>query len=100
MRNCYGSFNNDILSDLYSLFISYYNFNSFEFIIVGLMLLLGSVICVTLNRFIYLNKVSSYSDFLKMFDFFKDFTKFLFIRRQDLNTQSIHIGLSRMFFKK
>jgi hypothetical protein len=88
------------MNDLYGLFVSYYYLNSFEFIFIGLILLIGSVICVNLNRITKINKINAYSDLFIIFDFFKDFAKFIFMRKQNLTDQENHPASTRIFKKK
>lgn len=90
----------DILTDLFGLFLSYYYINSFEFIFVGLLLLIGSLVCVNLNKFTRSNRVNSYHDLFLIFDFFKDFVKFIFMKKQNLVDQENHPSATRVFKKK
>lgn len=90
----------DILTDLYGLYLSYYRLNSFEFIFVGLLLLIGSLLCVNINKFNRINKINSYHDLFLIFDFFKDFVKFIFMRKQNLVDQENHPASTRIFKKK
>ena len=96
----YESLWSDILTDLYGLYLSYYRFNSFEFIFVGLLLLIGSLLCVNINKFNRTNKINSYHDLFLIFDFFKDFIKFIFMRKQNLVDQENHPSSTRIFKKK
>lgn len=96
----YETLNITILNDFFSFFKSYYYYNSFEFIMVGFVLLLGSLICVNLNFFSKNNKVLNYYDFFIVFDFFKDFSKFIFMRKQNLNDQLNTQASTRIFKKK
>lgn len=96
----YESLWSDILTDLYGLYLSYYRFNSFEFIFVGLLLLIGSLLCVNINKFNRINKINSYHDLFLIFDFFKDFVKFIFMRKQNLVDQENHPSSTRIFKKK
>ncbi len=91
---------NDILTDFYGLYLSYYRFNSFEFIFIGLLLLVGSLLCVNINKFNRINKINGYHDLFLVFDFFKDFVKFIFMRKQNLVDQEIHPSSTRIFKKK
>jgi|HigsolmetaAR201D_1030396.scaffolds.fasta_scaffold01125_14 hypothetical protein len=90
----------DILTDLYGLFLGYYRFNSFEFIFIGLLLLIGSLLCVNINKFNRINKLNNYHDLFLIFDFFKDFVKFIFMRKQNLVDQENHPSSTRIFKKK
>lgn len=84
----YEAFNNSIMNDFTPLTLSYYSINSAEFIIIGLLLLLGSVACVNLYKSNKNYTIVKQSNLLNMFDFFKDFINFSFIRKQDLNNQT------------
>lgn len=84
----YESINNHIMNDFMPLTISYYSINSIEFIIIGILLLLGSVACVNLYKSNKNFTIIKQSNVLTMFDFFKDFINFSFIRKQDLNNQT------------
>ncbi len=96
----YEALYNQKMNDLFGLYISYYYINSFEFLIVGLLLLIASVIAVNLNKFNKNIKSNNYYDLLTIFDFFDDFTKFLFLRKQNLMDQTISSASTRMFKKK
>lgn len=84
----YEALNNTILNDFTPLTISYYSINSFEFIAIGLLLLLGSVACVNLYKSNKNHTIIKQSNLLNVFDFFKDFLNFSFLRKQNLNTQT------------
>lgn len=98
--NWYESISNEFVTDLFGLFISYYYINSFEFLIVVFFLLIGSLICVNLNKLNRLNRSMSYGDMFLVFDFFKDFVKFIFMRKQNLVEQENHPASTRIFKKK
>jgi hypothetical protein len=88
------------MNDLFGLYLSYYYINSFEFLVVGLLLLIASVIAVNINKFNKNIKSGNYYELLTIFDFFDDFTKFLFLRKQNLMDQTISSTSTRMFKKK
>jgi hypothetical protein len=96
----YYNFRTDLFNDLYPLYINFFYFNSFSFLLVALLLLFASLICVNLNISLKTNKIKNYSNFLLLFDFFKDFTKFIFMRKQNLTEQLNTTGSSRFFKKK
>jgi hypothetical protein len=97
--NFYENLSVSILNDFFPFFKSYYFYNSIEFLLVGFLLLVGSLICVNLNFFSKSNKVINYFDFFVVFDFFKDFSKFIFMRKQNLNDQ-LHAQPATRIFKK
>lgn len=96
----YEALNNSKMNDLFGIYISYYLINSFEFIIIGLLLLIASVVCVNLNKFNRNIKANNYYELITLFDFFEDFVKFIFMRKQNLVDQEISSASTRMFKKK
>lgn len=98
--NWYESVTNEFLTDLFGLFLSYYYINSFEFLIIVFFLLIGSLICVNISKLNRLNRTANYSDMFMIFDFFKDFVKFVFMRKQNLVDQENHPASTRIFKKK
>ena len=96
----YESLNNNKMNDLFGIYVSYYLLNSFEFIVIGLILLIASVVSVNLNKFNRHLKANNYYDLLTLFDFFEDFVKFIFMRKQNLVDQSISSTSTKIFKKK
>lgn len=88
------------MNDLFGIYISYYVINSFEFIVIGLLLLVASVVSVNLNKFNRNIKANNYYELITLFDFFEDFVKFVFMRKQNLVDQAISSTSTRMFKKK
>lgn len=91
---------NNRMNDLFGLYISYYLINSFEFLIIGLLLLVASLVCVNLNKFNRNIKSNNYYELTTLFDFFDDFVKFIFMRKQNLVDQEISSASTKMFKKK
>lgn len=96
----YEALNNDKSNDLFGSMLSFYIFNSFEFLIIGVLLLVGSIICVNLNRFLKSNRVYNYPKLFNLFDIFKDSVKTLFMRKQNLVNQEAQVSSTKMFKKK
>ena len=96
----YEAFNNTLMNDFLTLTLAYYSVNSFEYILVGYLLLLGSIICVALNKIQKNVKLNGNSNFLNFFNFFSNFLNFSFIRKQTLNDQSFYQPNLRLFKKK
>jgi len=96
----YEALNNSKMNDLFGIYISYYVINSFEFIVIGLLLLIASVVSVNLNKFNRNIKANNYYELITLFDFFEDFVKFVFMRKQNLVDQAISSTSTRMFKKK
>jgi len=88
------------MNDLFGIYISYYLINSFEFMVIGLLLLIASLVSVNLNKFNRTIKANNYYDLLTLFDFFDDFVKFIFMRKQNLVDQEISSTSTKMFKKK
>jgi hypothetical protein len=87
------------MNDFTALTISYYIINSIEFLSIGLLLLIGSVVCVNLYKSNKNFSVIKQSNILSVFDFFKDFINFTFIRKQDLNKQTMKTSSLRSIKK-
>lgn len=98
--NFYESLNNLKLFDFFGLYVSYYNINSFEYLIIGFILLLASLVCVNLNKFIRINRSFNYYSILNLFDFFYDFIKVFFLKKQNLNNQTNQLSYVKILKKK
>ena len=88
------------MNDAYGLYISFYHVNPSEFLSIGALLLYGSVLCVNINKLNRSFKISSYTDLLSIFNFFKDFVNFIFLRKQNLNDQARAEAATRRFCRK
>ena len=88
------------MNDFFSLYVSYYFINSFEFLSVGLLLLFVSLVCVNLNKFNKNFKLNNYYNLFTIFDFFFDFINFFFLRKQNLVDQENTVAATRVFKKK
>ena len=88
------------MNDFLVLTIGYYSVNSLEFVLIGFLLLVGSVVCVVLNKIQKNVKISNSASFLNLFSFFTDYLNFSFLRKQDLNNQGISTPTIRLFKKK
>lgn len=96
----YESLNNTLMNDAVGLMISYYGVNSFEFLLLGFILLVGSLVVVNLNK---LNKnvhYPKYNTFLEVFNFLKNWVNSFFIRKQNLTDQEMTYASTRVFGKK
>lgn len=99
-ENYYEALVNINVNDFKLLFISYYKINSIEFLTIGLLLLVGSVACVNLNKYQKLIKIYKHDSFLKTFDYFVNFVDFMFLRKQNLNYQTQRQPVVKIFKKK
>ena len=98
--NYYESFLNQITNDLFGFSISYFLLNSFEFILIGFLLLVGSVICVNLYQINKNTRIQNHYSFLNVFNFFTDFLSFSFLRRQNITKQGNTKAALKLFKKK
>jgi hypothetical protein len=88
------------MNDFFSLTLSYYSVNSVEFLLIGYLLLLGSVVCVSLNKIQKDSKINNLPTFFKFFNFFSNFLNYSFLRKQTLSDQSNYQPNLRIFKKK
>lgn len=96
----YEAIFNSNMNDFRALTIGYYSINAVEFIIIGLILLVGSVVCVNLNKLQKSIKLFKYSLYFNIFDYFKDLMNYTFMRKQNLTTQTMNPSSVRIFKKK
>lgn len=96
----YEALYNVNMNDFRALQIGYYSINAIEFIFIGGILLVGSLVCVNLNKLQKLMKLFKYSIYFNMFDYFKDFINFTFMRKQNLIQQSLKTTNIKIFKKK
>jgi len=100
LDNYYEAFTNTVLNDLFGFAIVYYFINVIEFIFVGFLLLVGSVLCVNLYQMSKNVRVQNYNNYLTVFNFFLDFSSFFFLRRQNLIKQGNTKSSLKVFKKK
>jgi hypothetical protein len=98
--NYYEALYNNITNDLFGFSISYYLLNSIEFILIGFLLLVGSVVCVNLYAINKGIRAQVYTNYLSVFNFFTDFVNFSFIKKQNLIKQGNSKASSTVFSKK
>jgi len=96
----YEALNNDKTNDLYVIYLAFYLINSLEFVCVIYLLLVGSLICVNMNKVLKNNKTFNYRNMFDLFDVFKDSIMMLFLRNQNLVEQGTANASSRFFKKK
>jgi hypothetical protein len=96
----YEALHNNKSNDVAPLKSSYYLISSLEFIFVGLLLLIGSLVCINLYRLKNNFKLSNYSDFLALFNLFDDFVNLSFLRKQNLIDQNFILSAIKFFKKK
>lgn len=96
----YESIYNTNMNEFTQLLLSYYSFNSLGFVIIGMILLVGSVVCVNLFKVNKSYRLYSYNTFFSFFSFFSDSVNYNFIRKQNLHNQSMAIPSTKLFKKK
>ena len=96
----YEAFNNKSLNDFLVLTISYYSFNSVELLLIGFILLIGSVVCVLLNRIQKFSKNNNLLNFFFKISDILNYKNFFFLRKQNVNKQSFYNPSLRVFKKK
>ena len=98
--NFYESVLNPITNDLFGFTIAYYLLNFVEFLVIGFLLLIGSVICVNLYQINRNVRTQIYFNFLNIFNFFSDFLSFNYLRRQNITKQGNTKAALKVFKKK
>jgi hypothetical protein len=96
----YEAVYNSNMNDFSALYLSYYVINSFEFLIIGFFLLIGSIVAVNLYKLTKYAKVDKYSTLFEIFDFFKDSVDYIFMRKQNTTKQSNQPAATKIFKKK
>ena len=91
---------NSNMNEFTQLLLSYYSFNSLGFVIIGIILLVGSVVCVNLYRVNKNFSLYSYNGFFSFFSFFSDLVSYSFIRKQNLHNQNLGVPSTKLFKKK
>ena len=100
LDNYYEAYLNTVSNDLFGFSISYFILNGVEFLLIGFLLLIGSVICVNLYQMNKNVRTQTYQNYLNVFNFFTDFTSFFFLRKQNLIKQCNNKASTKVFKKK
>jgi len=98
--NFYEAIYNSNNNDFTALLLSYYHFNSLEFLLLGCLLLIGSLLCVNLFKANYNVRLQKYDNLFNFFSFFKDLINYVFMRKQNLFNQQKATSSTRIFRKK
>jgi len=88
------------MNDAVGLMISYYLINSFEFICITVILLVGSLIVVNLNQIFKKIQYPLYNSFLEVLFFLREWLKSFFLRKQNLTDQENVRANTRQFYRK
>jgi hypothetical protein len=100
LDNNYEDIFNFLQNDLFVFFLSYYILNNIEFVFIGFLLLIGSIICVNLFLINKNMRVQNYNTFFNIFNFFVDMCSFVFLRKQSLIRQGNTRSSLKIFLKK
>ena len=100
LDNSYECVFNFLQNDLFVFFISYYVLNNIEFVVIGLLLLVGSMVCVNLYLVNKNVRIQNYNSFFNVFSFFLDMCGFVFLRKQNLVKQGNSKASLKVFLKK
>jgi hypothetical protein len=88
--NYYESINNYYLNDFIGLYLSYFLINSFELIIMGFILFLGSILCIVIFNLAGFTKNNNYILFKNFINFYFKLLDFYFLRKQNLIKQNMY----------
>jgi len=100
LEHYYEAVFNNVTNDFYGFSIIYYFLNVVEFLEVGFLLLVGSVVCVNLHQISKNTRTQSYFNTFLVFNFFFDFLGFSFLRRQNIIKQGNAKAAVKLFKKK
>lgn len=98
-ENFYESVLNFTTNDFSVFLLSYYYFNSIEFIFLGVILFIGSVVCINLYKINKNDTIKNSLTSLTNFNFFTKKINFNILRKQNLNIQSTTIPSTKMVTK-
>lgn len=97
----YESLNNEIMNDIFGLYLSYYNFNSPLFFMFGCLIFIATLVCINLLRAIRVQSQQNTVSMEYIFKFFKDLVGFEFLRKQNMSNQNRRRPVTRIVrFKK
>jgi len=100
LEDYYSAFSTRLHNDFYGLFSAYYYLNSMEFIIIGVILLVGSVFCIFLLKIGNDFSKNAYIGFFKIFNFFRDYINSFFLKKQNLTKQGNKKETIKIYKKK
>jgi len=89
--------NNFCDNDFFVLFLNFYRLNFVEFLILGFLLLLGSVITIFMFRLLLAFEQKNYPTFL---NFVRNNPYFIFLRKQNFFLQGLQGAVTKKFGKK
>ena len=96
----YEAFSNPNMNDFSLLFLSYYNVNSFEFILFAILLFVGTMVCVCVFKGIYSYRYINLVNFFSGLDLFHNKICYNFLRQQNLHKQGMMPASNRIMRKK
>ena len=87
------------MNDFQSLLVSYYYYNSLDFVIIGIILFFGSIACVNLFKVNKSDLNNNVYGFINIFDFFLKNVSFVFLRKQNFINQNLTLPGVRVIKK-
>lgn len=97
----YEALANEIMNDIFGLYMSYYSFNSPLLFLFACLILFATLVCISLLRAIRVHSQQSIVSMEYIFKFFKDLIGFDFLRKQNMNQQNKRRSVTRIVrFKK
>ena len=100
LEDYYEALNDTYVNDLMGIFINLYSLNSILFLVVGFLLLVGSIICVVLVTYFLKFRNLNLNTFLKIYSILKNSYSLVFLRKQNLSKQGRSVASTRLFTKK
>lgn len=88
------------MNDLNAFFLNFFVFNSFFFFVFTLLIFFTTILCINLYLGSKKNSLNATASFLKIFDFFRDFSSFSFMRKQNLVVQNLRRPVNRLVSKE
>lgn len=97
----YEALSNEIMNDIFGLYLSYYSFNSPLFFLFACLIFFATLVCISLLRAIRVHSQENIISMEYIFKFFKDLVGFDFLRKQNMSQQNKRKSVTRIVrFKK
>ena len=92
----YADLQDDIMNDVFSLYLSYYSFNGFLFFLFALLIFIATLTCVNFFKILRVKTQEHLVTLQYVYNFFQDLLNFEFLRRQNLTNQSRRKPVTRL----
>lgn len=84
----YADLQDDVMNDVFGLYLSYYNFNGVLFFLFGLMIFSATLTCVNFFKILRVKTQEHLVTLQYVYNFFRDLVSFDFLRKQNLSNQT------------